>query len=294
MDRKVLFALIPVLLFLALIYILAQGLKRDQQQIPSALLNKPLPDFNLTDLYDEQLIYNNQTLLGEIALINVWASWCPPCAKEHEVIIELAQQGMVIYGLNYQDDRHNAKVWLIERGDPYKKVLFDNKGSVGIDWGVMAVPETFLIDAQGIVRYRHVGALTHEVWSQKMLPIVNALKAQAASPYAFNDPTDEERFFKITSQLRCVVCQNQTLLDSDAPLAKQLRQQIYDQIIKGESNEAILNYLTSRYGDFILYQPPVNKNTWLLWFGPILLLMLAAFMVIVIIKRAHKNHQGEK
>lgn len=135
MFRKILWALIPIVLFIGLIFVLAQGLKRDQQQMPSALIDKPLPEFNLTDLYDENKIYNKASLTGELFLINVWASWCPPCAKEHDVIIELAQEGYPFIGLNYQDNREEAQVWLEKRGNPYKKVLYDEQGSVGIDWG---------------------------------------------------------------------------------------------------------------------------------------------------------------
>jgi cytochrome c biogenesis protein CcmG/thiol:disulfide interchange protein DsbE len=295
MFRKVLWALIPVLLFLGLIYVLAQGLKRDQQQMPSALLDKPLPEFNLPDLYDEQVTYNKQSFPSAPLLINVWASWCPPCAQEHEIVVELAQEGVPIIGLNYQDARESAQLWLKERGDPYQKILYDEQGSVGIDWGVIAVPETFLIDADGIVRYRHIGALTREIWNNKFLPMyIKLMPQQSISPYQFNNPADEARFYHLTAQLRCLVCQNQTLLDSDAPLAKNLREEVYTQVLEGHSDEKILKYLTTRYGDFILYQPPVNKSTWLLWFGPIFLLLVVAAILIIIIRRAHKQHQGEK
>lgn len=294
MNNKSLWAFIIILLFLGLIFLLAQGLQRDQQQMPSALLDKPLPDFNLSDLYDANITYNKEALLGEVALINVWASWCPPCAKEHQVIIELAQQGIIIYGLNYQDDRDAAKIWLQERGDPYKKILFDERGNAGIDWGIIGVPETFLIDSNGIVRYRYIGEMTQEIWREHFIPVMNTLKKQAVSPYIFNTLEDESRFQQLTTQLRCVVCQNQTLLDSDAPLAKNLRDQIHTQILAGASNKEILHYLTTRYGDFILYQPPVNKFTWLLWFSPLFLLLFAGNILIRIIRRAHKQHQGEK
>jgi cytochrome c biogenesis protein CcmG/thiol:disulfide interchange protein DsbE len=293
MLRKTLWTIIIILMFFAVMYVFSLGLKRDPQQMPSALLNKPLPDFNLTDLFDENKTYNKDALIGELFFINVFASWCPPCAKEHDVIVELAALGFPFVGLNYQDNRGEAQIWLAERGNPYQKVLFDEQGSVGMDWGVIGVPETFLIDAQGIVRYRHIGILTLDIWHDRFMPVINEFKQTSAiSPYPFNNQKDEQRFIDISAKLRCLVCQNQTVLDSDATLAKDLRQQVYDQILAGHSDEEIIEYLTTRYGDFILYQPPVNKSTGFLWFGPMILLLIAGVVVGFIIRRAHMQHKG--
>jgi cytochrome c biogenesis protein CcmG, thiol:disulfide interchange protein DsbE len=283
MNKKSILAIITVLIFVGFIFFLAKGLMRDQNQMPSALLDKSLPDFQLPDLYDEQAIYNKSVLLGEIALVNVWASWCPPCAKEHEVIVELANSGIPVYGLNYQDDRNAAKVWLIERGDPYKKIFYDKDGKVGIDWGVIAVPETFLLDASGKVQYRHIGEMTREVWYDNFIPVINHINLQ-----------NEARFLAISEELRCLVCQNQTLLDSDAPLAKSLKQQIRQSIERGDSDEVIMQYLTDRYGEFILYQPPVQVNTWLLWFGPVIILFVIIAIFIVILRHARQNKKDDK
>lgn len=179
MFKKIIWISLPVFLFLAFIYILAQGLNRSPNQMPTALLDKPLPDFQLTDLFAAQVIHNKSVLLGEVAIINVFASWCPPCAAEHPLIMKLADQGFQFYGLNYQDERFDAIDWLGARGNPYQNVFYDKAGSVGIDWGVIAVPETFLIDAQGIVRYRYIGELTEQVWEDEFLPRIKPLQTEA-------------------------------------------------------------------------------------------------------------------
>ena len=178
------------------IFILVQGLERDQTQMPSALLEKPLPDFVLSDLYAPNVQYDKTVFAGEMALVNIWASWCPPCAAEHNVITAIAQTGIPIYGLNYQDKRDKAKSWLLERGNPYRKIFFDERGSVGIDWGVIGVPETFLVDTQGIVRYRHIGEMTLAIWQNKFLPIIHTINPpQARSPYVFNHQKKRPGFF---------------------------------------------------------------------------------------------------
>lgn len=294
MFRKILWLTIFVLIFVTLTYIFTHGLKRDQQQMPSALLNKPLPNFSLSDLYNEDKIYQQKDLIGEVFLINVFASWCPPCAKEHDVIIELSKQGYKFIGLNYQDNRSYAQIWIDERGNPYQKILFDPEGDVGMDWGVIGVPETFIVDAKGIVRYRHIGMLTMDIWNERFLPMMQTLLPNATSPYPFNNIEDEARFINLTEKLRCLVCQNQTILDSDATLAKDLRAKVYEQILAGKTDDDIIHYLTTRYGDFILYQPPMNKNTSILWFAPVLLLLIAGGVVIVIVRRAHQHNKGER
>lgn len=172
--KKILWLLMTLLMFFIFFYLLAQGLKRDQQQMPSAYIDKPLPDFNLPSLFDPVMIYDKSTVLGQVALINVWASWCPPCAAEHEVI-KIVAEYVPVFGLNYQDDLVAAQTWLKDLGNPYTAVFYDESGKTGIDWGVIAVPETFLIDAQGIVRYRHIGGLTLEVWNEKFVPLINQL-----------------------------------------------------------------------------------------------------------------------
>jgi len=176
MFRKIVWLGLPILVFFIFIYLLAQGLTRTPNQMPTALLDKPLPEFSLNDLFDAQVFYDKSVLLNEVILINVFASWCPPCAAEHGLIMELAKQGFHFYGLNYQDERLDAITWLNVRGNPYEKVFYDKLGGVGIDWGVIAVPETFLIDAQGIVRYRYIGELTSSIWNKEFLPRIQHLK----------------------------------------------------------------------------------------------------------------------
>ncbi|MGA2655425.1 MAG: DsbE family thiol:disulfide interchange protein [Gammaproteobacteria bacterium] len=294
MYRKILWSMVIVFVCVGLISIFSKGLNRDQQQMPSALLDKPLPDFSLEDLFAETVKYTTQDLVGDLFLINVFASWCPPCAKEHDVIVDLASQGYPFIGLNYQDNRGEAQIWLDERGNPYKKVLFDPQGIDGMEWRVIGVPETFLVDAQGVVRYRHIGMLSYDIWNNNFLPMIQELKpSRARLPYTFNNAQDEDRFYHLTAKLRCLVCQNQTVLDSDATLAKDLRDAVYERINAGQSDEEIIKFLTARYGDFILYQPPVKKSTSILWFGPVVLLLLAVVTVVLIIRQARKNHKDE-
>ncbi len=122
-----------------------------------------------------------------------------------------------------------------------------------------------------------------------MIPFAYA--QQAVSPYVFKSPQDEVRFYELTAQLRCLVCQNQTLLDSDATLAKDLRARVYELVLSGRSNEEIIAYLTARYGDFILYQPPLNASTGILWFAPLMLLLIGCVVFIIIMKRARQRYK---
>lgn len=169
--------LTPLLLFIVLVAFLGIGLTLDPRIIPSPLIDKPLPVFSLPQLKDTGQTLSSTDFLNEVSLINVWASWCVACRIEHPVLLELAKTGVInIYGLNYKDRRDDALGWLKYFGDPYTKIAHDLEGMVGIDFGVYGVPETFVIDRQGIIRYKQVGPVTEDVLKEVILPIIEKLK----------------------------------------------------------------------------------------------------------------------
>lgn len=169
--------LLPLALFLVLVIFLAIGLSRDPREVPSPLVNKPAPAFLLPQLANSQQSFKSEEMRGKVWLLNVWASWCVACRDEHPLLVELARTGIVpIYGLNYKDERRDALAWLDAFGDPYTLSLADTDGRVGIDYGVYGVPETFVIDRNGIIRYKQVGPVTAEVLQKKIIPLVKELQ----------------------------------------------------------------------------------------------------------------------
>lgn len=167
---------IPLGVFVVLVAFLAIGLVHDPRTVPSPLINKPAPDFQLTQLHNPSLNFSAQEMRGKVWLLNVWASWCFSCREEHPILLELSRSGEVpIYGLNYKDKREDALRWLQEFRDPYVLSAADTDGRVGIDYGVYGVPETYLIDRDGVIRFKQVGPVTREVVSKKILPLVNDL-----------------------------------------------------------------------------------------------------------------------
>jgi cytochrome c biogenesis protein CcmG/thiol:disulfide interchange protein DsbE len=174
--KKYLRFLLPLALFLALVAFLAVGLKLDPKEVPSPLIDKPAPGFALTRLDQPTLTIRREDLLGKVWMLNVWASWCTACREEHPVLLDFAKRRLVpVYGLNYKDQRGAGLRWLANYGDPYETSLFDPDGRVGIDWGVYGVPETFVIDRAGVVRYKHIGPLTPEVIRDRIEPLLRQL-----------------------------------------------------------------------------------------------------------------------
>ncbi len=163
--RKALF-LIPLGIFLGLGFFLWKGLYLDPRELPSAMIDRPMPAFDLPSLTEPDRQLSVADLKGEVALINVWATWCPTCKEEHSFLNQLAQQGVVIYGINYKDEPVKATSWLQRYLNPYREVILDKEGRLGLDLGVYGAPETYVIDAQGTIRYRHVGAVDAKVWKQ--------------------------------------------------------------------------------------------------------------------------------
>jgi cytochrome c biogenesis protein CcmG/thiol:disulfide interchange protein DsbE len=168
--------LIPLGLLLVLVLFLGAGLRLDPREVPSPLIGKTAPGFALTALEQPERTIKRDDLLGKVWMLNVWASWCTSCRVEHPLLLEFAQKNLLpIYGLNYKDERVAGIKWLRNFGNPYTHSLFDHDGRVGIDWGVYGVPETFIIDQQGVVRYKHIGVLTPEVLRTRIEPLVRKL-----------------------------------------------------------------------------------------------------------------------
>jgi cytochrome c biogenesis protein CcmG, thiol:disulfide interchange protein DsbE len=168
--------IIPFAIFVVLVIFLAIGLGRDPREVPSPLINKSAPAFQLPQLHDPAKSFSAQEMRGKVWLLNVWASWCISCREEHPVLLSLSQAGTVpIYGLNYKDKREDALAWLNEFGNPYVLSASDIDGRVAIDYGVYGAPETYLIDKNGLIRYKQIGPLTTELLQNKIFPLFQDL-----------------------------------------------------------------------------------------------------------------------
>jgi cytochrome c biogenesis protein CcmG/thiol:disulfide interchange protein DsbE len=167
----------PLGIFLVVALFLAVGLKLDPREVPSPLINKPAPAFKAPLLAKPDQLIARQDMAGKVWLLNVWASWCVACRDEHPVLVDWSKRGIApVYGLNYKDQRPAAFAWLRQGGNPYVESIFDGDGRIGIDYGVYGVPETYLIDAQGVIRFKQIGPVTPAVLEQKILPLAAALK----------------------------------------------------------------------------------------------------------------------
>jgi cytochrome c biogenesis protein CcmG, thiol:disulfide interchange protein DsbE len=169
--------LIPMGLFVVLVGFLAVGLRLDPREVPSPLVGKAAPQFELPQLANPEKKFSPVEMKGKVWMLNVWASWCVSCRQEHPVLVALSKSGAVpIYGLDYKDARDDGLRWLNQFGDPYVMSLFDADGRVGIDYGVYGVPETYVIDKAGVIRYKHIGPVTREALDEKILPMVKELE----------------------------------------------------------------------------------------------------------------------
>lgn len=177
--KKMGWKIIPVILFLLLSFFLWRGLSLDPQDLPSVQVGKSLPEFTLPQLHNPNFLFHSRQLREQVVLLNVWASWCSACIEEHVFMLQLAREGIPIYGLNYKDTEADALQWLEQWGNPYKVIFQDQKGSVAIDLGVYGAPETFVIDKRGVIRYRHAGIITHSIWLKKIAPLMKHLEQAA-------------------------------------------------------------------------------------------------------------------
>jgi cytochrome c biogenesis protein CcmG, thiol:disulfide interchange protein DsbE len=174
---KALRFLLPLGFFVVLVGFLYVGLFRDPREIPSPLVDKPAPAFRLAQLDDPSKQLGTADFKGQVWLLNVWASWCVSCRAEHPLLVELAKANIVpVIGLNYKDTNALGRRWLADNGDPYKVSIVDADGRVGIDWGVYGVPETFVVDKNGVIRYKQIGPITQESLQEKILPLVRQLQ----------------------------------------------------------------------------------------------------------------------
>jgi cytochrome c biogenesis protein CcmG/thiol:disulfide interchange protein DsbE len=170
--------LLPLGLFAILAVFLAIGLGRDPREVPSPMIDKPAPVFTLTRLDDANASIKRDDMLGKVWMLNVWASWCVACREEHPLLVEFSRKKLMpILGLNYKDKRPDGLQWLSRFGNPYDASIFDSDGRVGIDYGVYGVPETFIIDKQGVIRYKQIGPLTPEVLRDRIEPLLRKLNA---------------------------------------------------------------------------------------------------------------------
>ncbi|HSW07018.1 DsbE family thiol:disulfide interchange protein [Aquabacterium sp.] len=166
----------PLGLFLVLVGFLAVGLRLDPREVPSPLIGKPAPAFTAAALAQPERMLRKEDLHGKVWLLNVWASWCGACRDEHPLLVDFSRRGIVpVYGLNYKDQRADGLGWLQKFGNPYTDSLFDPDGRIGIDYGVYGVPETFVIDRAGVIRYKHIGPITPQVLKDKIEPLVRQL-----------------------------------------------------------------------------------------------------------------------
>jgi len=172
---------LPLILFTLLAITLFRGLSLDPSEMPSALIDRPLPAFSLPALGQARTL-TEVDVLGQAALLNVWATWCVSCRVEHPYLKQLADQDIAIFGINYKDDDASAQRWLDELGNPYRFNIADREGSLGLDLGVYGAPETYLLDAKGVVRYRHVGVVDENVWRTVLEPLYRELTTQGSAP----------------------------------------------------------------------------------------------------------------
>ena len=169
--------MIPLVVFALLVLLLALGFTlKDPHFLPSELIDRPFPEFSLEDLHREQT-RTREDVIGDVVLVNVWATWCSSCYVEHPVLMDIARSRQVaLYGVNYKDRRARALQWLQRYANPYRQNIYDPQGQLAINLGVYGTPETFIIDAHGIIRYRYTGPISPAVWQQQLLPIISRLR----------------------------------------------------------------------------------------------------------------------
>jgi cytochrome c biogenesis protein CcmG/thiol:disulfide interchange protein DsbE len=173
MERIKLF--LPLLIFIILATVLYRGLGKDPNAMPSALLGRGVPEFNLPSIREEKITLGREVFEGQVTLLNVWATWCPSCRIEHAYLLNLAAQGVPIIGLNYKDSTDKARRWLRDLGNPYRQVIVDIDGALGLDLGVFGAPETYLIDSAGVIRFKHIGVIDERVWQSSFATLYRDL-----------------------------------------------------------------------------------------------------------------------
>ena len=172
-------ALLPLGIFLLLGIAFAIGLTKDPRRMSSELINKPFPQFSLTELYDETETLTEDMMRGQVSLINVFGSWCVACNVEHPILMDIAERKEVtLIGMDWRDERPKAMRWLADRGNPYEHIIYDDESVLAIKLGVTGAPESFITDKSGQIRYKHVGVITPKIWRETLLPIIKSLEAE--------------------------------------------------------------------------------------------------------------------
>ncbi len=171
--------ILPFVVFVVLSAFLYVGLGLNPHEVPSPLIGKPAPAFNLPQLQEPAKQFSPQDMKGKVWMLNVWASWCAACKDEHHVLLALARQNIVpIYGMDYKDKREDGMAVLRDTGDPYTLVVSDTEGRIGIDYGVYGVPETYVIDKQGVIKYKQIGGVSQQIMNEKILPMIKELQSK--------------------------------------------------------------------------------------------------------------------
>ncbi|MCR9224738.1 MAG: DsbE family thiol:disulfide interchange protein [Hyphomonas sp.] len=292
---------IPAGAFVILVVFLGIGLTRDPSLIPTEMINRDMPAFELTELYDETQRVTDTDLIGEPALVNVFGSWCVACLQEHPTLMQLNQDDTVrIVGVNWRDGRDDAIKWLQRHGDPYETIIFDGESDLAIEMGVTGAPETFILDRTGRIRFKQIGPITSDVWRETIRPVLDALAAEElTTPAPVRVESDAvvdsdvenivltdldligARTEAVSKTLRCVVCQNQSIYDSNAPLAQDMRRLVRKRVVAGDSDEEVRDYMRYRYGDYVLMSPPLQLNTFLLWLAPLALVLFGGIWFVL-------------
>ncbi len=174
--------ILPFVLFITLVGFLAVGLNRDPREVPSPLINKLAPSFNLPQLTDSQKKFSPGQMLGQVWALNVWASWCVACREEHPVLMQFGRSNLIpLIGLDYKDRREDAIAIINKDGNPYSVTALDSDGRIGIDYGVYGVPETYIIDQSGVIRYKHIGPINTNILEKIIYPLISELKNKSVS-----------------------------------------------------------------------------------------------------------------
>lgn len=295
---------LPAGAFVILVIFLGIGLTRDPSVLPTEMIDRDLPAFDLPELREDDVRLTREDIIGRTALVNVFGSWCVACLQEHPTFMALARDDTVrIVGVNWRDKQDDALTWLARHGDPYETVIFDKDSDLAIELGVTGAPETFIVDASGRIRYKYIGPITPSVWRETIRPVLDVLETEAPRQPARSDAplsaaaleqpvlTDAAliaaRTEAVSKTLRCVVCQNQSIFDSQAPLALDMKRLVEKRIVAGDSDEEVRAYLSFRYGDYVLMNPPFQLNTVLLWSAPLLLLLTGGVWFLVRPKPQH-------
>lgn len=175
MNKPRIILFLPLAVFAVLVAFFWRGLSLDPNSMPSALLDKPVPKFTLPHLQNLQELRDESIFKGRARILNVWATWCDVCRIEHPFLLQLKAQGIPIIGVNYKDNSVDARRWIAQLGNPFETIIFDEDGRLGLDLGVFGAPETYVVDKEGVIRYKHIGDLNQKSWDEKIKPVYDKL-----------------------------------------------------------------------------------------------------------------------